>query len=134
MSRKISREQAFKILFAIDIGENTIDQASEIVVTEPLEEEQKNFILREVEGVLKHQDTLDKIINKYSSEWDVNRLPATDRSILRLSLYEILFCEDIPISVSINEAVEMAKKYCDSKSYKFINGLLGSAVKEVNHH
>ena len=133
MSRKISREQAFKILFAIDMGDNTIEEAAEIVIIRPLGEEQKQFIINEVQGVLNHKETIDEMINKYSSEWDVKRLPSTDRSILRLSLYEIMFCEDMPISVSINEAVEIAKKYCEAQSYKFVNGLLGSVAKEVQH-
>lgn len=119
------------MLFAIDVGENTLDEAREIVRLELLKQEQQEFVNREVEGVLKHLSTLDDLINKYSSDWDVKRLPAADRAILRLALFEMVYSDDIPVSVSINEAVEMAKKYCDSQSYKYINGLLGSAVKEV---
>ena len=57
-------------------------------------------------------------------------MAATDRNILRLATYEILYCEDIPISVSINEAIELAKKFCKEQSYKFINGLLGSIARD----
>lgn len=132
MSRKVSREQVFKILFAIDIGNNTVEEAMEIVPIKSMEKDQQRFILDEIDGVLRHKSSIDQIIDKYSSDWNVERLPAPDRTILRLSLFEIMFRKDIPVSVSINEAVEMAKKFCDHQSYKFINGLLGSAVKEIN--
>ena len=129
MSRKIARERAFKMLFAIDIGENTIEEASEIVICLLKNENQKVFILSEVMGVLENLSQIDKLINKYSDDWTVNRMASADRNILRLAVYEMLYCEDIPISVSINEAVEIAKKYGDGQSYKFINGLLGSIAK-----
>jgi N utilization substance protein B len=130
LSRKIARERAFKMLFAIDIGENTIEEASEIVINFLKDENQKLFILSEVRGVLDNLSKIDELINKYSDDWTVNRMASTDRNILRLAVYEILNCQDIPVSVSINEAVEIAKKYGDEQSYKFINGLLGSIAKD----
>lgn len=130
MSRKIARERAFKILFAIDIGENTLEDAQELVVPHLADEKHKKFIFKEVQGVLKNIIEIDNVINKFSSDWAVTRMAAADRNILRLAVYEILFSEDIPISVAINEAVEIAKKYCDEHSYKFVNGLLGSIAKE----
>lgn len=130
MSRKTGREQAFKILFAIDVGENTIKEAMEIAIPSLKDEEQKKFVLDEVNGVLNNLESIDEIINKYSGDWKVNRMASSDRNILRLAIYEIVYRDDIPTSVSINEAVEMAKRYSDEKSYKFINGLLGSVVRE----
>lgn len=129
MSRKIARERAFKILFAIDVGDNTIEEASELVI-DSQNDGQKFFILKEVNGVLDNLSSIDKVINKYSEDWTVSRMASTDRNILRLAVYEILYCHDIPVSVSINEAIEFAKKYGDEKSYKFINGLLGSIAKD----
>ena len=129
MSRKIAREWAFKMLCAIDTGENTIEEAAEIVMNKPLSEEDTKFLYDEVRGVLKNKKTIDNIIEKYTEGWNINRLPSTDRNILRLAVYEILFCKEIPVSVSINEAVEISKKYCEEQSYKFINGVLGSVVK-----
>ena len=130
MSRKVARERAFKILFAVDIGENTVEDAYELVVPYLAEIKQKDFILKEVQGVLENIKEIDDVINKFSSDWSVSRMAGTDRNILRLAVYEILFSEDIPISVAINEAVEIAKKYCEEQSYKFVNGLLGSIAKE----
>ncbi|HHY42030.1 MAG TPA: transcription antitermination factor NusB [Thermoanaerobacterales bacterium] len=130
MSRKIAREQAFKILVAIDVGNNTIEEASEIVIGSLKDDDQKSFVFREVNGVLENLSSIDKMINKYSEDWTVNRMASTDRNILRLAVYEILNCPDIPVSVTINEAVEIAKKYGDENSYKFINGLLGAIAND----
>ncbi|NLC63980.1 MAG: transcription antitermination factor NusB [Thermoanaerobacterales bacterium] len=130
MSRKSARELIFKMLFAIDVGGNTIDEASQIVLARPMKEDQKRYILNQINGILKNQVMIDQIINKYSTDWELERLAATDRNILRIAIFEMLFCGDIPISVSINEAIEIAKRYCEQKSYKFINGLLGSVARE----
>lgn len=130
LSRKIAREQAFKILVAIDVGNNTIEEASEIVIGSLKDDDQKSFVFREVNGVLENLSSIDKMINKYSEDWTVNRMASTDRNILRLAVYEIFNCPDIPVSVTINEAVEIAKKYGDENSYKFINGLLGAIAND----
>lgn len=130
MSRTIARDRAFKILFAIDIGENTFEEAANLAITSLIDENQREFIQKEVKGVLANIEKINAIINEHSSDWTVGRMAGTDRNILRLAVYEMLFDEDIPISVSINEAVELSKKYCDEQSYKFINGLLGSIAKE----
>lgn len=132
MSRRTAREKAFKMLFAIDIGDNTIEEASEIVMYLMKNESHKLFILSVVKGVLENLSKIDELINKYSDDWSVNRMASTDRNILRLAIYEILYCQDIPVSVSINEAVEIAKKYGDEQSYKFINGLLGAIAKDLS--
>ncbi|WP_303874479.1 transcription antitermination factor NusB [Tepidanaerobacter acetatoxydans] len=132
LSRKIAREQAFKILFAIDVGNNTVEEASEIVIEFLKDENQKSFIQSEVKGVLNNLTNIDKVINKYSDDWTIDRMASTDRNILRLAVYEIIYSQDIPMSVSINEAVEIAKKYGDEQSYKFINGLLGSIAKDYS--
>ncbi|HHV17463.1 MAG TPA: transcription antitermination factor NusB [Thermoanaerobacterales bacterium] len=132
MSRRTAREKAFKMLFAIDIGDNTIEEASEIVMYLMKNESHKLFILSVVRGVLENLSKIDELINKYSDDWSVNRMASTDRNILRLAIYEILYCQDIPVSVSINEAVEIAKKYGDEQSYKFINGLLGAIAKDIS--
>ena len=73
---------------------------------------------------------IDELINKYGKNWSVNRMPKVDLSILRLAICELVFIEEIPSKVSINEAIELAKLYCDDKAPKFINGILGSVVNE----
>lgn len=131
MSRKLARELGFKILFAIDAGGNTLDEAFKIAVDKPLNEDTKEFILNEVNGVLERREQIDGIIDDYTIDWRLERLNVADRNILRMAIYEMFFCDDIPVSVSINEAVEIAKKYGDEKSPKFINGVLGAIVRDM---
>lgn len=76
-----------------------------------------------------HLEEVDAMIDKFSLKWKTSRMPAVDLAILRLAMTEILYIDTIPVSVSINEAVNMAKKFSTEKSSGFINGLLGSAVK-----
>lgn len=130
MSRKLAREWCFKILFAIDAGGNTLDDAMKITVDRPVNEDTTEFILKEVNGVLKEREYIDRIIDEYCIDWKLERLNVVDRNILRLAIYEMFFSDDIPLSVSINEAVEMAKKYGDEKSPKFVNGVLGAIARD----
>ena len=75
------------------------------------------------------EQELDDVINKYSKGWKANRLPKVNLAILRLAIYEIKYLDDVPNSVAINEAVELAKKYSGEGDYSFINGILGSVAK-----
>jgi len=80
-------------------------------------------------GVITNIPTLDEIIDKCSKKWNIKRISRVAMSIMRLALYEIMFMEDIPTQVSINEAVELSKKFDSDDSYTFINGILGAAEK-----
>jgi N utilization substance protein B len=90
------------------------------------------FAERVVTGVEDEQDHLDDVIGSISENWAVSRMPLVDRSILRMAVWEILFAEDVPDSVSINEAVEMAKTFGGEDSSKFVNGVLGKLAEEHN--
>ena len=83
-----------------------------------------DFITRLVEGVLSHREEIDAAISDLSSKWRINRMCTTDRNIIRLAAYEILFCPDIPPKVSISEAVEIGKRFGTEESGAFINGIL----------
>lgn len=131
MSRKLARELSFKILFAIDAGGNTVEEAFKIAVDKPLNEDAKVFMLNEVNGVLERKEQIDDIIDDYSIDWRLERLNVADRNILRIAIYEMFYCDDIPLSVSINEAVEIAKKYGDAKSPQFVNGVLGAVARDI---
>ncbi|EPZ60141.1 transcription antitermination factor NusB [[Clostridium] sordellii ATCC 9714] len=78
-----------------------------------------------------NKSTIDELISKYAKNWTINRMAKVDLAILRLAVCEILYVPNIPTKVSINEAIELAKLYCDDKSPKFINGILGSVVNEI---
>ena len=122
--RSEEREQAFCLLFQSLF--NT-DENFEIY------EENIEFVgdyARSIAlGVEEKKDNLDGLIEKYSKGWKVKRLPKVNLAILRLAAYEILFVDDVPESVAINEAVELAKKYSGESDYSFINGVLGALVK-----
>lgn len=82
-------------------------------------------------GYLKeNNEKINELINKYAKNWTVNRMPKVDIAILRLAICEILFVKEIPSKVSVNEALEISKVYCDDKAPKFINGILGSIASE----
>ena len=83
-----------------------------------------------VNNIKDNKNEIDSLINKYAKNWTVDRMAKVDLAILRLATCEVLYALDIPTKVSINEAIELAKLYCDEKSPKFINGILGSIVNE----
>lgn len=104
------------------------------LVLEDLEIEEmidKDYMKLVCVGLKNNHAKIDELINKYAKNWSVDRMPKVDLSILRLSVCELLCLKQIPNKVSINEAVEIAKVYCDDKTPKFINGILGSVVNEI---
>ena len=84
-----------------------------------------------IRGALEHRDESDELIRKYCKNWDLPRIAAVDRNILRLAIYEMLHRDDIPPVVSINEAVDIAKKFSTQESGRFVNGILDSVKKEL---
>lgn len=87
-----------------------------------------DFARELVEGVNAHQRQLDELIGRYAPEWPVDQIAIVDRNILRMAIYEILLCDDTPVKVAINEAVELAKEFGSDSSGRFVNGVLGSLV------
>jgi N utilization substance protein B len=79
-----------------------------------------------VEGVIQYQNEIDQFIKRVSSHWKINRMSRVDRNIIRIAVFELLYCDDIPFKVSINEAVNLGKKYGTEESGAFINGILDS--------
>ncbi|NMA83830.1 MAG: transcription antitermination factor NusB [Epulopiscium sp.] len=134
MSRRLAREQVFTLLFQIDFTdsfEEGTEQIERYLAQYPdIESLDTNFILEELEGIRQHQDKIDTTLEKYSEGWKVTRMGKVDRAILRLAVYEIFYATDIPVSVSINEAVELAKKFGEDSSPSFINAVLGKIVQQ----
>lgn len=128
MTRRESRETAFALLF-----ENTFtDEGMETVIENAVEGETLSpdtFAVSLAVGAANAQEELDNRIEGASHKWSVSRISRVALSVMRLSLYEILYLEDIPTSVSINEAVELAKKYGGDEDAAFVNGVLGGIVK-----
>ena len=103
---------------------------SEIEVEKNKNERIEEFTKELFEGVKEHQEKIDSLINEHSKAWSKDRISKIAMTILRLSIFEILFREDIPSGVSINEAVELAKKYGSSEEPGFINGILGTISRK----
>ena len=131
MTRSEAREHAFRILYEIQFrpDEDKREIAEiymEVFLDEIVESGERDFILREVLGTMEHVEELDQKIEGSLHGWSLKRLSKVDLAILRLALYEIEFAEDIPDKVSINEAVELAKKYSQDAAKGFINGVLAN--------
>ena len=129
--RREARELAMKILFQVEVGQWPLEAVLETTAEAvPVSPEEWEYVRDVVEGVMREQAALDQIIADRAVGWKLDRIAHVDRNILRLALYEILHRPDIPSSVSVNEAVEMAKKYSTEDSGKFVNGILGSFLRE----
>lgn len=133
MSRRSARENAFFLLFQMDFYKTEeYEQVKEIFFAEkeqPVKEEERAFIMKEVEGTREHQEEIDGMIGEYAKGWDTHRMNKVDLAILRLAMYEICFSGDTPLGVAINEAVELAKKFSSDEAPAFINGILGKASR-----
>ena len=107
----------------------TAEDADETpAVTDP-EREVVDYAFALVEGVQAHQDEIDSLIETYADRWALRRMPVVDRNVARIALFELLWRDDVPVAVAINEAVELAKSLSTDDSGRFINGLLGRIVE-----
>lgn len=136
MTRKKIRENLYIMLFRLDFysrdelaGQAGIFLDSEI---ENASDKDKEELLSKFNSVVEHLDEIDSRIEEVSRGWTVKRIAKAELTILRLAVFEILYVDDVPDSVAINEAVELSKNYCDDKAKGFINGILASIVKPGN--
>nr|WP_319491402.1 transcription antitermination factor NusB [uncultured Desulfobacter sp.] len=125
--RRKSRELALQALFAMDL--NKTDSQSQIDEFleqhgEELSEPTRRFFQMLVDGVVENQEKIDALLDQWAKNWKISRMPAVDRNIMRIAVFEMLNLPDIPPSVSINEAVEIGKKFGTRDSGPFINGVL----------
>jgi N utilization substance protein B len=133
MKRKELREAAVKLFYEMDIQKTFEHKFYKNFLAENELIALKDNYLKEVfDSFLLNRDNIDDIIQKSSTSWDIKRIAKVDLSILRVAITEILYLSDIPDKVSINEAIDLAKKYGDENSYKFVNGLLGKIAKNEN--
>ena len=131
--RSLAREIAMKMLYAASLGGGeTMDEVLEqSEQADTLSGSDKTFLEHLVAGVTDRQEELDAVIGKYAQGWALNRLGKVDLTILRMAVYELMCMPEIPVGATINEAVELAKRYAEDKSSGFINGILGSAAREL---
>ncbi|EHX3892676.1 TPA_asm: transcription antitermination factor NusB [Listeria monocytogenes] len=126
MKRREAREKALQALFQIELNEMSLDQAIKNI----MEDEQDDYMEKLVEGVMANKAEIDAIIEPNLDNWRMDRLSKVDLSLLRLSVYEIKYLDDVPNRVSLNESIEIGKIYSDEKSSKFINGVLANIAPE----
>jgi N utilization substance protein B len=137
-NRRVAREMALKILFQFDLVHCNVNEASSYTfqVENLLQCNDSDSIISFsqdlVKGVLANLNEIDALIRKHANNWSLERMANIDRNILRIAIYEIVFIDNIPKSVSINEAVELAKKYSTENSFGFVNGVLGKVEKNDN--
>jgi transcription antitermination factor NusB len=126
--RTLAREFAVQILYQIDITgrdcEETLGDFWQVRASEEIGEDIREFTSGLVRGVRENLVSIDERIARYAANWELKRMAVVDRNILRLTSYELIFREDIPPKVSINEGVELAKKFSDVNAGKFVNGIL----------
>lgn len=160
-ARRAAREAALVILFAVDAGHvKSPEEALELlarpfrnddeILSELFSEDKESdrelsriltlfrskpehwqFVERLVQGVMNNLTALDEMISRYSSNWKVSRMSQVDRNVLRLAVYEMNFEEDVPVRATLNEAIEIAKRYGTEDSGKFVNGILDRIAQEL---
>ena len=143
MSRRLARESAIQFLFSTDFNKNEnleemlkefFEAEEESNENEPQESLNKNdvrFAEEIIRGTIENLEQIDQLIQSNTTGWTKERIAKVDLAILRLAMFEILFREDIPGSVAINEAIELAKKYSTDESGGFVNGVLGKIIRET---
>jgi len=134
-NRHKGRERAFQILYGWSYArsweQDYIHRTFDNFSSEQFEDNQEvnDFSWKLLKGVREELQTLDGIVAAYSQNWRLDRIARVEITILRLALYEMLFLEDVPVNVAINEAIELTKKFGDRKSNKFVNGILDAIGK-----
>ena len=126
-ARRKSRAVILQALYEIDSsGHNSGDVVSRLLLDKGLSEENEAFVRQQVDGVVQSKKQLDEHIKRFAPSWPITQLPAIDRNILRLAIFELLIDNKVPVNITINEAVELAKKFGSDNSARFINGVLSS--------
>lgn len=131
MTRRQAREAVFELLFETEFTAERTPEETLALALEQREMAEDDYIRSAYLGAMAHRAVLDVLLSRFSKGWKTDRMSRVSRAVLRLGTYEMLYCDDIPSSVSLNEAVELAKKFDDPKARAFINGVLNSIKNEI---
>ncbi|NTU68080.1 MAG: transcription antitermination factor NusB [Chlorobiaceae bacterium] len=132
--RRQIREKILQALYTLEIRDVDVESATNWLLTQEIMDDPNamKFFNHLVSSIIKHREEIDGYIAKHTFNWDMSRIAIIDKNILRMALAEILYCEDIPPKVSINEAIEIAKKFTSTeKSSKFVNGILDAIFNDL---
>ena len=125
--RRKARELAMQALFYLDMRKNVTLEAFEYYCSHfPPSSKSEPFFTKLVTGVIRLRSDIDAVIERFSSNWKISRMSCVDRNVIRIAVFELLYCQDIPAKVSINEAIDVGKKFGTEESGAFINGILDS--------
>jgi transcription antitermination protein NusB len=129
-ARRKARELALKALFEHDFNQQSLGSVGDRLITENgLETEVSSFLLEIISHFVENNEKIDKMIEGHSSHWKLSRMASVDRNILRLGVCELLYFSDVPKNVTINEYLEIAKKFGNEESSSFVNGILDKIIK-----
>ncbi len=135
MSRRQQRKLALQALYQADLarisGEEAIAKTQSVL---GVENEDLSFAWGLVRGVRAHLAQIDRVISQVSRDWRLERIAGVDRNIIRMALYELFYCPDIPANVAVNEAIELAKLFGTEDSGRFVNGILGKVVEQPDNY
>jgi len=131
--RRKGREVALQFLYQLDLHDEVDPAAHEtdFWARHPVDREAREFAEVLIRGAKLHEPKIDELISQFAENWDLDRMAVVDRNILRQGVFEILWMEDVPPKVAINEALEVAKKFSTHESSRFINGILDRIHKEL---
>ena len=132
MNRRQARKQAFLLLFQYKFQPDDMELLLERFFEENNAADQRSYIEDVVKGVISKKEEIDNVINEFSKDWDVDRLSSVSLAVLRLGVYEIMYVDDIPSAVSVNEAVALAKEFEGEEAAPFINGIMGKIKEKFN--
>ncbi|RKX34770.1 MAG: transcription antitermination factor NusB [Verrucomicrobia bacterium] len=131
--RRETREWIIQFLFQLDFNPEPIDSGlKDFWEEKDPKEREKTYAEEIIKGVVQHKDELDDRLSQYAKRWDSERMGAVDRTVMRVALFEMLYREDVPPVVSINEAVHFAKDFSSFQSGRFVNGVLDRIRKEID--
>jgi N utilization substance protein B len=128
--RRKGRELALQILYQWDIHRDTSGWLEDFWAQNSTHAEAKTFAEGLVDGVITHAAELDGLLGRYAEHWTVHRMAITDRTVMRIAVYELLYRPDIPARVTLNEAIEIVKVFGDEQSGSFVNGILDRILRE----
>lgn len=132
-TRRQARECVVQILFTLDMGKDKRDAVfADFWKETELDAKSRKFVETHVNGVLNNLARIDELLIKYAQNWNIKRMGVIERNVMRMAVYEMLFCPEIPPVVSINEAVDLSKYFGTAESGKFVNGILDGIRKSIN--
>lgn len=130
--RRKAREVALKVLYALDVINRDVEGAIDLFWANfDAPDDARAFSSLLIEGTWQKRESLDELISQHSENWSLSRMARVDRNILRMAVYELLFCDDIPPKVTLNEAIDLGKIYGSENSGSFINGILDALYADM---